>query len=257
MKLKVISLNIWHGGRLLDAALDFITKEQPDLLLMQEVYNEHDQSLEARFRTIDVLMDQFDFVDFDFAPAMLELLPEEKIEQGNAILSKLPITQRYEPIFFNEPYNDHYIDVRENFPKAPRNLQHVTVDAEGMALEVYNFQGVWDLDGDNNSPKRQRMGEVIIEAIQGRENIILGGDTNALPAAQAIKNIEQYLISVFKGELTTTFNVSRKDMVKFPGYGTSVVDMLFSSPNIKVIEHYCPAVDVSDHLPLVAILTIS
>lgn len=122
--IKVICLNIWHGGRLLENALNFIAHESPDLLLMQEVYNHHDQSLEPRFHTVDLFMDKFDFVDHDFAPTMTQLLPEGQVEQGNAIFSKFPIIGRQAPIFFNQPYSNNYVDIPKNFPTAPRNLQH-------------------------------------------------------------------------------------------------------------------------------------
>ena len=40
------------------------------------------------------------------------------------------------------------------------------------------------------------------------------------------------------------------------GYATAAVDMIFVSPNIKIIEHDCPDVDISDHLPLVTTMSI-
>lgn len=126
----------------------------------------------------------------------------------------------------------------------------------GVQVDVYNFQGVWDLDGDNNSPQRARMGQTIVDAVKGKQRVILAGDTNARPTTQAIKNIENHLTNVFKAELTTTFNVAQKDLDKFPGYASSVVDMLFVSPAVTVKDHYCPPVNVSDHLPLVATLGI-
>ncbi len=39
MKLKVICLNIWIGGIFFDEIVDFLQKEDADILLLQEVYN--------------------------------------------------------------------------------------------------------------------------------------------------------------------------------------------------------------------------
>jgi endonuclease/exonuclease/phosphatase family metal-dependent hydrolase len=74
-----------------------------------------------------------------------------------------------------------------------------------------------------------------------------------LPNTQVVKNIEQHLVSVFKDELTTTFNMKQKSN---PGYATSVVDMMFVSADVKVADHECLQVDVSDHLPLIVTLDV-
>ena len=98
------------------------------------------------------------------------------------------------------------------------------------------------------------MAKVILEQTKGYKNVIIAGDTNATPNNQAIKDLESKFTNVFKGELTTTFNMKHKTL---PGYATAVVDAIFVSPNINVTSHYCPNIDVSDHLPLVAELNIN
>jgi endonuclease/exonuclease/phosphatase family metal-dependent hydrolase len=252
MKLKIITLNIWHGGRIWDNAIDFLRREDPDILLIQEVFNNHDPVLESRFRTMDEFHKIFEFVDSDFAPACMIVQDFGKVEDGLAIFSKLPITKRYEPIFFNEPYSDKYVDDASGPPIAPRNLQHVVIDVNGTQLE-----GVWDLDGENDSEKRLRMSQTIVDAIKDKQNVVLGGDTNVRPNTQTIRNIEEHLNNVFGHELKTTFNIARKDNPKLiAGYAASAVDMLFVSPNLEVTDHCCPDVDVSDHLPLVITLEI-
>lgn len=232
-------------------ALDFIRAEDPDILLMQEVFNDHNPKVEQRFRTIDEYMKLGMFSDYDFAPAMLFVAEHGKVEQGNAIFSKLPLTKRYEPVFFNEPFNDNYVDVAPYFETVARNLQHVTLEANGKPLDIFNFQGVWDLDGDNDSPKRQRMCNIILENVHNLEHVVLGGDTNARPTNPSMQKVAAELKNVFAGELSTTFNLKQKDLEKYPGYADSVVDMLFVSPDMRVIEHSCPEIDASDHLPLV------
>ena len=39
MVFKFVNLNIWIGGKLLDSALDFLSKENADILTLQEVFN--------------------------------------------------------------------------------------------------------------------------------------------------------------------------------------------------------------------------
>ncbi|MFI5270827.1 MAG: endonuclease/exonuclease/phosphatase family protein [Candidatus Saccharimonadales bacterium] len=257
MKLKIITLNVWHGGRLWDETIEFLKHEDPDILLMQEVFNHHDPSLEPRFRTMDEFNKIFEFVDSDFAPSCMFVEDFGKVESGLAIFTKLPIVKRYEPIFFNEPFNDNYVDDENGPPTAPRNLQHIVIDVHDISLDVLNLQGVWDLDGENDSQRRLHMSQIIVDAIKDKQNVVLGGDTNVRPNTQTIRNIEKHLNNVFGHELKTTFNVSRKDNPKLKaGYAESVVDMFFVSPHLRVVDHYCPDVDVSDHLPLVITLDI-
>lgn len=253
MTVKLVCLNLWQGGNLFDEILAFLAKEDADIIALQEVYNGKEPSLAPKYRSIDALQEHLHYPYSDFAPAFLDNRKEGRIVQGNAIFSRLPITAR-DVTFFNEPYREDYEEIPENFPICPRNLQHVVLDSPAGDIHFYNFQGVWDMDGDRYSESRQKMSEVIIQSIAGQSRVIVAGDTNATPNNQAIKNIEQHLHTIFKDELTTTFNMRRKEN---PGYATAVVDMIFISPDIKVLSHSCPDIDVSDHLPLVAELDIA
>jgi endonuclease/exonuclease/phosphatase family metal-dependent hydrolase len=252
MELKIVCLNLWEGGNLIDAILDYLAKENADVLMLQEVYSATDSSLPRNYRSIQVLQEKLNYPFYDFAPAMLDIMPEAKVLGGNAVFSKFPLIA-HEPVFFNEPLGERHPKETSEFPTTPRNLQHVTITLPDNELNVFNFQGVWDLDGDNYSPQRKQMSDVIINAIKDTPNVVLGGDTNAKPTNKAMTDIEDHLHSVFGNELTTSFNMKHKIN---PGYATAVVDMLFVSQNIIVQDHYCPDVDVSDHLPLVAKLKL-
>lgn len=70
----------------------------------------------------------------------------------------------------------------------------------------------WELDGDNYSPQRQTMSEVIIEQIKDKTHVILAGDTNAKTTNKAIAEIEKHVTNVFGHQLTTSFNMKRKDI---------------------------------------------
>lgn len=256
MELKIVSLNIWHGGRLFEPMIDFLRSQDADILMLQEVFNDHNPALHPRFRAFTEIPKRLGYVHAHFAPAMTFIQPEGDIVEGNAVFSKFPLVG-YDPVFFNEPYRHDYIDTPENFPVAPRILQRVEVQAPVGTVNVFNLQGVWDLDGDNYSERRKNMSRIIIEQIKGLPRVVLAGDTNAKPTNKAMLEIEKHLDSVFKNDLTTSFNVRRKDLVKFPGYATATVDLMYVSHDIQVLERDCPDVDISDHLPLTVTLKIS
>jgi endonuclease/exonuclease/phosphatase family metal-dependent hydrolase len=253
MQIKFVCLNLWHGGRLMPGILTFLKEQDADIVALQEVYNGTDKAYPDNFRALEVLREQLKYPYDNFAPAVLDRVEVGKIDNGNMVLSKLPIAA-YDVVFFNQPYGERDAYDATQFPTMPRNMQHVQIKAPAGEINVFNFHGVWDLDGDNYSPQRRKMSEVIIEHTKDKPNVILAGDTNARPTNQAMRDVEKHLTSVFGTELTTTFNMRRKDN---PGYGTAAVDMVFVSPSLKIVSKSCPDVDISDHLPLVVTLELT
>src|SRR5690348_5830568 len=102
MRLKCISLNLWHG-QLLPASIKFLADERADIVLLQEVMNGTDPALAESFRSLEILQKTLTYPHVDFAPAVLDVLEVGKIEEGNTILSRFPITGR-DVHFLNEPY---------------------------------------------------------------------------------------------------------------------------------------------------------
>jgi len=252
VKFKLINLNIWIGGKLLDPALDFISKENPDILTLQEVYDGKDQSLERRYRTMEVLKSELSYRHAVFAPAFLDTRSIGNIKQGNAIFSKFPIIS-HATRSFDVPYGPFDEEHATNWEFEPSNIVHSVVDVGSTRLNVFNVHGIWGLDGMDNK-RRLAMSDIIVSEVKDKENVIFAGDFNVNPNTETIGNIEKHLRNVFRNELKTTFNMKRKEK---PGYATSVVDMIFTSKNIEVLNHTCPQVDISDHLPLVCEFNIN
>jgi endonuclease/exonuclease/phosphatase family metal-dependent hydrolase len=256
MQIKFITLNIWQGGNLMEGIIDFLKSENPDIITLQEVYNSHDNSLARNFQSLDVLNSQLNFPYNSFSPAFKNTKEKKNAVQGNAVLSRFPIKSNSE-VFYDEPYRE-YDDHEKNsdeFPFVPRNLQHSIINIENRELNVFNTQGIWGTDW-LDSERRLHMGELIAEQVKDLENVILAGDFNLFPSTKTVELIEDHLKNVFKNELTTSFNMKQKTNPN-TNYATSVVDMIFVSKNIKVIQHYCPQVDISDHLPLVSVIELN
>lgn len=251
MQIKVISLNVWQGGRLLPEIVEFLNSEQADIVLIQEAY-ESDFTHEERFRTVSVLKEKVGFQYVDFAQAFIQDDPSGLMPQGNALLTNFTIKKRtkYE---LSESTRDSYPDEPEFWPLEPRILQHVELESPVGSLNVFNVHGVWDLDGDNFSKQRQHMRDVILKVTRGLPRVILGGDSNAKTTNRANQELEPQLKSVFGTKLVTTFNMHQKTN---PGYATAAVDIMFVDPGIQVLSRSCPDVNVSDHLPLVAVLEL-
>lgn len=253
MHIKIVNLNLWNGGLLFGEMVDFLKSEAADIYLLQEVYDGKDKTLPEHCRTFDVLKERLGFEYRHFAPAFIDDIVGREIVQGNAIFSKFPL-EEVKVNYFDVPFGKRIND-RDHYEFTPRNLQHVTAKAGDIKLHLTNTQGVWGNDG-RDTPRRLAMAKSIMDEAGDQVPLLLSGDFNVEADTKAIALIETKLHNVFKNELQTTFNVKRKDIEKFPGFAKSVVDMVFVSPGINVIEHKCRMVDVSDHLPLVAVLEI-
>lgn len=246
MPLTFVCLNLWEGGTLLDNILAFLRREKPDVLATQETYNSRDRAVPQRYRSIEILARELDFPYVSFTPAFQKVLPEGTFEQGNAIFSKFPILDT-RTIFYDIPHQQMNLEGVSDFSCVPRNLQHAVIEYDGATLNVFNTQGIWGFDGDDNE-RRLAMSDVIAREVSGKPRVILAGDFNVREQTQAIRNIEVQLVNVFKGELQTSFNLRHKNHEGFAG---AVVDMVFVSRDIRVLAHSVPEDDVSDHLPLV------
>jgi len=251
MKIKFVTLNIWKGGMLFDNILSFIKKEVPDVVVMQEVLNGKDSRLEKQFRTFGVFKEELGYPYSVFSPAFLNTSSIGKIEEGNAIFSRFPIIQD-KVTFFDKQYGEFNSENSKHFELIPAILQHAIISVTNAKLNVFNIHGIWGLNGKDNET-RLKMSKIIVDKIRDKQNVILAGDFNVKPNTQTIKNIEKHLKNVFKDELSTTFNTKRKGK---GGYSGSVVDGIFVGSDIKVLDHYCSRVDVSDHLPLVCRIEI-
>lgn len=246
--MKLICLNVWNGGVLWDNMVEFLRQENPDILVLQEVYKAQGVAEGLHEQTVESLQKQIDLPYSVFAPAFLNVHAGKKIQKGNAIMSKFPLEQQ-ETIFFDQPYGeeDDSGEYGQDYSRIPRNMQYVMTQVGDAKLNLFNIQGIWGWDGLDN-PRRQAMIEKILQAVQGKGHVILAGDFNVNEPSQAIQTLSHQLLNVFAGERKTSFNVPRKT---HPGYAIAIVDFIFVTPDITVSSHSSPQVDVSDHLPLI------
>lgn len=252
MTLRVVCLNLW-GGILFEEMVTFCRQQNADLYLFQEVFASDDRSLDPKYQSLRILQEELGLAHARFAPAFIENEQGKKIPQGNAILSRFPVHE-VSTLFYDVEFGER-VNEWSQFHLTPRNLQHVLLTIDGRPLHVLNTQGIWGEDGEDNE-RRIAMVEKILAEVRsvGDEPVLLAGDFNVRDTTQTIALLNKELQNVFKGELTTSFNIKQKDLEKFPGFAVAVVDMMFISPNIRVLSYECPSVDVSDHLPLLATL---
>jgi len=244
-------LNVLTGGIYWDNITKLITRENPDVLCLQEVFN-GDTTQPNNFQTITRLRALLPHYHYYFSPELFEVWPNGQGDQGNAIFSRFPITEE-KTISLHGAYTHLVRPVDENdFSHYPKNMQHVVIPFRNEKLHVFNMHGIWGKGGDDTS-ERIRMSNIIVNEIKEKDLTVLMGDFNLKPHTTTISNIEKHMKSVFKGDLASTFNMKHKTD---PGYATAVVDMFFVSPDITIVSKSSPPDDVSDHLPFVVEIEI-
>lgn len=247
MRLKFVTLNIWNGGLLFDEAAKFLKEANPDVVVFQEVYSSDNQDLERRFRTLSELQKEFLQMQFAFGETVVDQGYGGAL-WGNAVFSKFPIIDKRNILFDNAPREFDFKN-RNDFQNVSQGMIEAKIDLNGRQVYVYSWHGVWGTHG-NDTPERDKMGDVIIREINGKSPVILAGDTNLLPTTNFVKRIseELELVNIFGTTLPSTFNMKHKDL---PGYAVSAVDMVLGTSEFKVVSKEMPMADVSDHYPLV------
>lgn len=251
MKVKLVTLNLWLGGMYFENVLDFLKREKPDILNLQEVYDAKDNKLHKRFRTIEEFKIEFEkeLPHYIFDEELMDT--RNKAPWGNAVFSRFPIVEK-DVNFFDTPFGDFDFETTNDSSLAPHNIQRVLLDVEGKPFHVFNMHGIWGTNGDD-SARRFEMVQIVTDFIGDRTPAVLSGDMNMDPDNKAVGEIKKKLVSVFGTSLPSTFNLKVKTK---PGFAKAAVDMIFVSPDVRVVEKYMPDVEVSDHMPLVVELEI-
>jgi endonuclease/exonuclease/phosphatase family metal-dependent hydrolase len=139
MKVKLMTLNINHGGELIENICDFIEAEQPDILLIQEAYNGINPKLEQRFRSMDILARSMNATQTFFTSAYMD--GDVDIDRGNGIISKFPIIAS-EGTIFNSAYRTiHNESNLGDWSDQPRVIQVCEIAVEGKHINIANVQG--------------------------------------------------------------------------------------------------------------------
>lgn len=251
MRIKLINLNVWFGGRLWDNIVEYLQAEQPDILMLQEAYA-NAQGGEPRMNTVASIQKHLDLPHTEFETQFILQQNNETASWGNAILGRFPLSNKR--VCWLQGQGSILVngeDLKQR-SAAPRNLLHCQMSLQDKVYNLMTLQGIWAPD-EKVIPGQREMARLIVDYIQRQENIILTGDFNVNEETEPIKLIDQQLTNIFHGERTSSFNMKQKTK---PGYATGIVDFIFTSTDIKVIDHYTAPHDVSDHQSQVVVLDL-
>ena len=238
--MRLLQLNAWTI-RLSTRIEDMVTKESPDVIALQEVF-ESDTGL-GFFPTLTELADNLKFHHRYHSPVYGMQFMESKPEFGNAIISNLTFGDKH-TYFTNLEYNTSLSLEDDDYNV--RNFQHVTInDQNGKLVHIINHHG-YHVPGHKhgNDFTKKACQQIVDYAKQLEGAVIITGDFNLLPDSESIQIINEDFRN-----LTKEYNLqtTRTDLT----HKTEPCDFVFVNEGIKVNNFYASTVVASDHQGLV------
>lgn len=240
----------WGGKETWENIVAYLHEEQPDILMLQEVYNSTEPNVPTYLSAYTSLKEKLGYSYTEYEPQFNMKHGEDYGALGLAIFSKFPLLEKSVLWLQGNGVREVDHDDEEGVPTQPRNLLHCKTEINGETYNLMTLHGVWAPDG-NETELQKEMAKRIFGYIADKENIILSGDFNVNENTSCINLLEGKLKNIFKGERTTSFNMTRKQN---PVFATAIVDFIFVSPNIKVVDHCTSDKDVSDHQSQIVVI---
>lgn len=239
--MKIIQINIW-GGKLGQQIIDFLNREKPDFVCMQEVNDLDGRSGYKLFATLDEIKQGAGFKDAFMSATYSSRYMERQLEYGNAILSKLPLAST-KTIFTEGQYKSNFDTMKDD--GNIRNLQRVTVGVNGKALHILNHHGHWIHGSKAGDEETARQMRIIADGISSLDGpVIMCGDFNLEPNSKSLAVINDKLtnLSIDNGLKRTYTQLSPVNEVS---------DYIFVNDQVKVRHFAMSETLVSDHKALI------
>lgn len=254
MFFKFIQVNIYKG-KYLGELIDFIKKEDPDFISMQEVtINGFNLYKDKNVNLFEVLKEKLGL--YGKYHGDLKLAGDKRSVFGNAVFSKLPIykstigvLKKFRPVTVDE-LDGISGEIREQID---RHFLDCEVHFGGRKMHILCWHGAWTAPPHDTDETWKQANMVYDHLCKIKGPFVLGGDLNAIMDSKTIDLIGRLGKNLMpeSGALVTTNLKVHKIAPR--GF---LVDYIFTSLDIKTISVRVPEITVSDHLPVIAELEI-
>lgn len=241
-KLKVMTWNVWLIEKA-DNILSLIKEIQPDILCCQELTTD---SFINPGRNIPSEISKLLSIDYRYQQ-VLERPDERYYKIGNAIFSKLPITD-YKFSYIGQTSPDSL-----NYPYERRVYMEIKLKTNDKTLTV----GTTHLSYSHAfkiTPRRHKEINGLVDSVKNnKERFVLASDLNSLPNSRTVAELKKYFEHAgppYKQPTWTTKPFS------YQGFEASTLDWrldyIFATKDIKVFSSKVIKTEFSDHLPILA-----
>lgn len=233
---------MWCGA-LKYNAIDFLKKEDADIINMQEV----DGGIEEAFyfglneRLHKELKYKYSF----YMPKIWQKLGSKTVSYGQLILSKYPIKMRKIKNINGKPKKSQFMNSKDL--DSINVLQHAQIEINDNIINVLNYHGYWIYGtkmGNKITENHSRKILSYLRSLDQNEKIIFSGDFNLAPNSKSLRIIGKYYSNlILKYKIKTTRNEL--------SYPKEPIDNIFVNKKVKVKSLKVPKMYVSDHLPMI------
>ena len=242
--MKLIQLNIWQGI-LMYQAMQFLKKERPDILNLQEVTTGIGDVRSAYFSVLENLSESLPELKYcHFQRNASSPYSGRRVYDGQAVLSRYRITRK-NVVFTNGKPIDNGVIGRDNINIC--FLQHVRIETGNEIINDLNYHGYWlpyHKGGNEVTRSHCRTIADYVDGIDSNEKVILTGDFNLSPHSKSLAVLNRKLTNlVIQHGIRTTRPPIRDTMTP--------VDFIFVNDKVRVRSFTVPNAKASDHLPLI------
>jgi exonuclease III len=251
--LKIITLNVerdrhWHE------IIPFLQREMPEVLCLQEVFEEDAKMLASRFG--------YDYIHIPITRIPHDLDPGGPPGLvGPSLFSKLPLKNKDRAYYYEAAQEIQLyrggteIDKRATIHEG---IAWGTVEKEGVDFKIASLHFTWTHNGLPNKDQERDIAS-LFKILDKMPELLLCGDFNV---PRGYNHIYDQLTARYKDnipkEIETTLDISKhrvgKDPVEGPRIAKYVVDYIFSTPEYKVSEVRV-IYGISDHAAIAAKVT--
>jgi len=239
--MKLIQLNVWWGCKLANKVSEFLEREQPDILCLQESASlkKGDAGL---FLTNEKIQKLITAEYSAFAPLITFNFMHKSIGMGNAIISKFSIKKQFTE-YTNLQHNENFDFDKHDYNI--RNFIHTEIELNKSILNVVTHHGHHVPDHKNGNSETLRQMKQLREYISSLSGpVILTGDFNLSPNSKSLNEINSILknLSVACKLETTRTPLTNK---------IEVCDYIFVNDQVKVKKFKASDDIISDHKALI------
>ncbi len=233
MNLKILSWNIW-GGQHLPAIIEFLGKEKPDIIGLQEVI----EDLNGADNVAKTIAQKLRYEWF-FHPTyevetkrLYHLLKPRTVRMGNAILSKYRM---------GKTKTHRLSDENARFA--------VEADIKVESRNLHFFSTHFQHTHQQPSALQERQAKNLLKAIP-HENAIVMGDFNATPESACLAIMNAGMKNTDTKFKPTWSIYSEGCPVCRPKKLDTRLDYIFTTPDLKASHFTAHHSEGSDHLPI-------
>lgn len=223
--MKIIFLNIW-GGEVKEALSEFLLSHagDTDIFCFQEAYTQTRQMTDQLLR------------------GYIPVVAEKRMPDGDVFAQATYIKEGLS-------HSSHQVLLPSDPDKGL--VVYTEIISNGQAVHLCNVHGV-SKPGKLDTPPRIIQSQVIIDFMDTRRGVkIVGGDFNVLPDTESVKMFSRagYHDLIQEYGIKTTRN--RLAWEKYPENRLDFSDYAFTSTDARIKLFDVPAMEISDHLPMI------